>query len=308
MRLKCSARSIITSLIAIAAAASFAMAPLVAQGAWKQLFNGKDFTGWTIGGGQANGFGAAARAGGAGGGAGGGNRAAGGGAAQAPAAPPSTNPAERGWSVENGLLTTAPVAGGGRGGTLSTVDKFHDFELELDYKLDEAPNVECTPALGEKPNRAGQMAPEQNMSKDAACVANGGIYFRSGYQLNLGRREAGEYVGVVMHRVIPGESIRGNVDWLSTGDCGAKNHTYLQDCSQFPEIRKKNDWNHLRVMFKGDRLQIWMNDKQITDVEDKPMAGEESWVEPAPISLQPFGESGGFVGKIQFRNIRVRTL
>jgi len=191
---------------------------------------------------------------------------------------------------------------------LSTVDKFHDFELELDYKLDEAPNVECTPALGEKPNRAGQMAAEQNMSKDTACLANGGIYFRSGYQLNLGRREAGEYVGVVMHRTIPGESIRGNVDWLSTGDCGGKNHTYLQDCSQFPEIRKKNDWNHLRVMFKGDRLQIWMNDKQITDVEDKPMAGEESWVEPAPISFQPFGESGGFVGKIQFRNVRARTL
>jgi hypothetical protein len=304
-----SRRAITTSLVAIAAAASFAVAPLLGQGAWKQLFNGKDFTGWTIGGGQANGFGSAARAGGAGGAGGGGNRAGGGaGAAQPPAAPPSTDPAERGWSVENGVLTTAPPAGGGRGGTLSTVDKFHDFELELDYKLDEAPNVECTPKLGEKPNRAGQMAPEQNMSKDTACLANGGIYFRSGYQLNLGRREAGEYVGVVMHRTIPGESIRGNVDWLSTGDCGGKNHTYLQDCSQFPEIRKKNDWNHLRVMFKGDRLQIWMNDKQITDVEDKPMAGEESWVEPAPISFQPFGESGGFVGKIQFRNVRARTL
>jgi hypothetical protein len=37
------------------------------------------------------------------------------------------------------------------------------------------------------------------------------------------------------------------------------------------------------------------------------MAGEESWVEPAPISFQPFGESGGFVGKIQFRNLRIRT-
>jgi hypothetical protein len=280
---------------------------LAAQGAWKPLFNGKDFTGWTVGGGQANGFGSAARAAGAGGGA-----RAGGGAAQAPAtpaAPPSTNPADRGWAVENGIITSAPVSGGGRGGTLTTVDKFHDFELELDYKLDEAPNVECTPKLGEKMNaRSGQMAQEQNLSKDLACVANSGIYFRNGYQLNLGRREAGEYVGVVMHRVIPGESIRGNVDWLSTGDCGAKNHTYLQDCSQFPEIRKKNDWNHLRVMFKDDRLQIWMNDKVITDVVDKPMAGEESWVEPAPISFQPFGESGGFVGKVQFRNLRIRTL
>jgi hypothetical protein len=279
--------------------------PLVAQGAWKQLFNGKDFTGWTIGGGQGNGFGTAARAGG------GGNRGGGGNAPAAPATPPSTNPADRGWAIENGVITSAPVPGGGRGGTLTTVEKFHDFELELDYKLDEKPGIDsaCTPKLGEKMNaRSGQMAPEQNLSTDAACVANSGIYFRNGYQLNLGRREAGEYVGVVMHRVIPGEAIRGNVDWLSTGDCGAKNHTYLQDCSQFPEIRKKNDWNHVRISFKGDRLQVWLNDKQITDVMDKPMAGEESWVEPAPISFQPFGESGGFEGKVQFRNIRVRTL
>ena len=293
-------------LVFAAAASVFALAGPAAsraQGAWKQLFNGKDFTGWTIGGGQANGFGGAAR--------GAGNRGGGRGAPASgtPPAPLSTNPAERGWAVENGVIASAPVPGGGRGGTLSTIDKFHDFELELDYKLDEAPNVECTPKLGEKINaRSGQMAQEQNLSKDGACVANGGIYFRSGYQLNLGRREAGEYIGVVMHRVIPGESIRGNVDWLSTGDCGGKNHIYLQDCDQFPEIRKKNDWNHLRVMFKGDRLQIWLNDKQITDVVDTPMAGEESWAEPAPISFQPFGESGGFTGKVQFRNLRVRTL
>jgi hypothetical protein len=38
------------------------------------------------------------------------------------------------------------------------------------------------------------------------------------------------------------------------------------------------------------------------------MAGEEGWSAPAPISLQPFGESGGFVGKVQYRNIRLRTL
>ena len=172
----------------------------------------------------------------------------------------------------------------GAASTLSTVDKFHDFELELDYKLDEAPNAGCTAKLGEKVNaRSGQMAQEQNLSKDASCLANSGIYFRSGYQLNLGRREAGEYSRRRHASGDPGESIRGNVDWLSTGDCGGKNRTYLQDCSEFPEIRQKNDWNHLRVMFKGERLQIWLNDKQITDVTDKLMAGEEGWAAPAPI-------------------------
>jgi len=286
--------------VLLVCAISAVATPLFAQGAWTSLFNGKDFAGWTIGGGQANGFGSAARA------AGPGPRA--GGAPAAPAAPLSTNPADRGWAVENGVITSAPVPGGGRGGTLSTVAKFYDFELELDYKLDEAASAECTPKLGERVNaRSGQMAAEQNLSKDASCLANSGIYFRSGYQLNLGRREAGEYIGVVMHRVIPGESIRGNVDWLSTGDCGGKNHQYLQDCDQFPEIRHKNDWNHLRILFKGDRLQIWLNDKPITDVVDRPMAGEESWTQPAPISLQPFGESGGFVGKVQFRNPRIRV-
>lgn len=268
-----------------------ASAPLLAQGTWKTLFNGKDFTGWTI---QAYGQGGAGR----------GNRA-GGAPPKAPAAPMSTNPAERGWAVENGVITSAPVPNNG-GGTLATVDNFHDFELELDYKLDEAPNVECTAKLGPKPERNGQIQEQTNLSKDPACMFNSGVMFRTGYQLNLGRRESGEYVGVVVHRQLP-EAIRGNVDWLSTGDCGSKNHTYLQDCSQFPEVRQKNDWNHLRIMFKGDHLQVWMNDSPIVDVTDSPLPGE-NWAAPAPISFQPVGEGGGFAGEVQFRKLRIREI
>ena len=52
--------------ILLACVLSAVVTPLLAQGAWNQLFDGKDFTGWTIGGGQANGFGSAARAAGAG--------------------------------------------------------------------------------------------------------------------------------------------------------------------------------------------------------------------------------------------------
>jgi hypothetical protein len=254
------ARGVTLAVVLVAAATTV----LAAQGQWKQLFNGKDFTGWTV--------------------------AAGGGRAGAtpPATPPSTNPAERSWKVENGVITSVPTAESKQPSAgLNTVDKFLDFELELDYKLDEAPNTDCT--------------------------LNSGISFRSGYQLNLGRREAGEYIGVVVHRQLP-EAIRGNVDWLSSGDCGAKNHAYLQDCSQFPEIRKKGDWNHVRIMFKGDHLQVWLNNKQITDVNDKPMVdkfpAEKAWGEPQSINLQfpPAGEGGGFPGRVQFKNIRIRTL
>jgi len=277
-----------STLVLVAAAATF----VAAQGQWKQLFNGKDFTGWTVpaGGGRAG--------------------------APAPATPPSTNPAERSWKIDNGVISSVPTTESKQAsGGISTVDKYLDFELELDYKLDEAPNADCTPKLGPKPGRNGQVDPQANLSKDGACTFNSGISFRSGYQLNLGRREAGEYIGVVVHRELP-EAIRGNVDWISSGDCGAKPHVYLQDCSQFPEIRKKGDWNHVRISFKGDHLQVWLNDKQITDVHDKPMVdkfpAEKAWGEPQPISIQypPAGEAGSFgaTGKVQYKNIRIRTL
>ncbi len=269
--------------------ASFGTASAQSQREWKPLFNGKDLTGWTV------------LAGGRGGGrAGGANAAA---PAQPPAAPPvtpSTNPEDRGWKVENGVITSVPPATGQRGGSLATVETFKDVELEFDFMLAEA-GTKCTPKLGEK---------QANLSEDKTCTFNSGVSFRNGYQLNLGRREAGEYIGVVVHRTVP-EAIRGNVDWLSTGDCGAKNNTYLQDCDEFPMIRKKGDWNHVRLSFKGPHLQVWLNDKQIVDVVDDPTdPAEASWKEAAPISFQwpPAGESGGFAGSVKYKNIRARQL
>lgn len=257
-----------------------------AQGNWKPLFNGKDFSGWT------------ALAGGRGRGA-----AAAGQPATPPAVPPaapSMNPEDRGWKVEDGVITSAPPATGQRQGSLATTDKFKDFELEFDFMLAEA-GTRCTPKLGEK---------QANLSEDRTCTFNSGVTFRNGYQLNLGRREAGEYIGVVVHRTVP-EAIRGNVDWLSSGDCGAKNNTYLQDCDQFPMIRKKGDWNHVRISFKGPHLQVWLNGKQISDVTDDPAdPAETSWKEAAPLSFQwpPAGESGGFAGTVKYKNIRAREL
>jgi hypothetical protein len=259
-----------------------------APGAWKELFNGKDFTGWTVlaGGGRGS------RAGGAGAAA----------SAQLPAAPPaapSINPQERGWTVESGAITSAPAAAGQRTGSLATADRFKDFELELDFLLAEA-EAKCTPKLDDK---------QVNLSEDKTCGFNSGISFRNGYQLNLGRREAGEYIGIVVHRAVP-EAIRGNVDWLSSGDCGGK-RGYLQDCTPFPELRKKADWNHVRITFKGPHLQVWLNGTQITDVMDDPTdPAEASWKEAAPISFQwpPAGESGGFAGTVKYRNIRAREI
>src|SRR5205809_136116 len=129
------------ALAALLAASTSPMMSAQTAGPWKSLFNGKDFTGWTV-------------LAGAGGGARGGGRAGGGGAAPAPApatppAPPSTNPEDRGWKIENGVIISVTPVAGQRGGSLATIDKFKDVELELEFMLAEA-GTRCTPKLGEK--------------------------------------------------------------------------------------------------------------------------------------------------------------
>jgi hypothetical protein len=228
---------------------------------WKPLFNGKDLAGWTV--------------------------AAGRGRANAPAGAPATPPPPAGmWKVENGVLIGGQ---GGRSGGLVSDEQFKDFELELDFMLAEH-GTKCSAELV-GPN-------QENASEERTCLYNSGISFRTGYQVNLGRREAGEFIGIVVHRKAPG-AIRGNVLWLDKGD------------EKFPGLRKKEDWNHLVIAAKGPHLTVSLNGKKICDVMDTPTdPAEDKWKEAGPINIQwpPPGESGGFEGFVKYKNARIRQL
>jgi hypothetical protein len=263
-------RIVIASWVAAIAAAAVFHAPASAQspGAWKTLFNGKDLTGWTVAAGRG-------RPGGSGSV----------GAASAAAPAPASTPLPS-WKVEDGVLVGGQNPGRG---SLVSIDQFKNFELELDFMLAEQ-GTRCS-AEHTGPNG-------ENASLDKTCTFNSGITFRTGYQLNLGRREAGEYIGVVVHRSSP-QAIRGNVLWLDNGD------------GDFPNLRKKEDWNHVRIAFKGTHLQVWLNGREICDITDNPTdPAEATWKEAGPISLQwpPAGEAGGFVGFVKYRNMRIRAL
>ena len=190
------------------------------------------------------------------------------------------------WKVENGVL----VGGQGTGrGSLVSDEQYKDFELEFDFMLTELGTKCSAELIGEK---------QENASEDKSCLYNSGVTFRTGYQVNIGRREAGEFIGIVVHRQAPG-AIRGNVLWLSTGD------------EKFPGLRKKEGWNHLQISAKGPEITVRLNGKQISDVKDDPTdPAEARWKEAGPISLQwpPAGESGGAQGSIKYRNMRIRTL
>jgi len=189
---------------------------------------------------------------------------------------PALNPADAGWKMENGIIVGGHA--GQKGGSLVSQARFKDFELELDFMLAEQP-----------------AAPDGSLTN---CTYNSGVSLRTGYQVNFGRREAGEFIGVVVHRVHP-KSIRGNVLWLDTGD------------EKFPNLRKKEDWNHVQISFKGARLQVTLNGTKICDVTDNPASpSEAAWKEAGPISFQwPHAtEGGGFAGFVKFRNMRIRDL
>src|SRR5262245_48858909 len=126
------------------------IAPPQSAEPWKSLFNGRDFTDWTV----------SARGGG-----------------------PSLSPADAGWKMENGIVVGGQAGPGQKGGSLVSQARFKDFELELDFMLAEqpaAPDGSCT-----------------------TCTYNSGVSLRTGYQVNFGRREAGELIGGVVQRVHP---------------------------------------------------------------------------------------------------------
>jgi hypothetical protein len=190
----------------------------------------------------------------------------------------SLSPADAGWKIESGALIGGQAGSGHRGESLVSQSKFKDVELQLDFILAEEP-----------------AAPDGSCS---TCTYNSGVYLRNGYQVNFGRREAGEFIGVVVHRVHP-KAIKGNVLWLDTGD------------EKFPNLRKKGDWNHVEISFKGQRLQVTLNGTRICDVTDDPTdPAEAAWKEAGPISFQwPHGgAAGGFAGFVKFRNVLVRDL
>jgi hypothetical protein len=197
---------------------------------------------------------------------------------------PAPQPAQ--WKVENGVL----IGGQGTGrGSLVSNEQYKDFDLDLEFMLSE-PGTKCSAEL---------VGPNQdNASEDKSCLYNSGITFRTGYQVNIGRREAGEFIGIVVHRKAPG-AIRGNVLWLDKGD------------EKFPGLRKKEGWNRLQITAKGQQITVKLNGKEIANVKDDPTdPAEAKWKEAGPISLQwpPAGESGGAQGSIRYRNVKIRTL
>jgi hypothetical protein len=89
------------------------------------------------------------------------------------------------WKVENGEMIGGQFGDPKRSGVIRTAESFQDFELELEFQIDEHGKYNSGVYLRNDPDTAA----------------------RTGYQVNIGRGAAGEYCGGVY-----------TTEWLAKGD------------------------------------------------------------------------------------------
>ena len=94
------------------------------------------------------------------------------------------------WRVEDGVIAGGQDGDPKRGGTLATKAMYRDFELSLDFLIDEHGKYNSGVYIRNDPGSTGQAT----------------------YQINIGRAAAGEYCGGVVIRKNKG------IEWLSKGD------------------------------------------------------------------------------------------
>ena len=166
------------------------------------------------------------------------------------------------------------VGGQGTGrGSLVTNEQYKDFDLDFEFMLAE-PGTKCSAELiGEK---------QENASEDKSCLYNSGVTFRTGYQVNIGRREAGEFIGIVCTGPRPAR--------FAATCCGSTAATRSSRASARRRLESPADH---REGTADHRPAQWQAD---CDVKDDPTdPAEARWKEAGPISLQwpPAGESAG---------------
>jgi hypothetical protein len=209
--------------------------PPVVQDEWRSLFNGQDLTGWRTTGSAV-------------------------------------------WRVDHKDGWPDMIVGGQEGdpkraGNLSTVEPFQNFELELEFMIDEHGKY------------------------------NSGVYLRNpppgtpggknGYQVNIGRAAAAEYTGGIVITDAPGVPA-GTPTWLAKGDAT-------------DAYRKPLDWNTLRILADGPHLVVHLNGHEVANVTDTDPQRDPRYQQKGVLAFQTYGAEG-HAGWVKFRNLKIRTL
>lgn len=201
-----------------------------------ELFNGKDFTGWTKRGGAAT------------------------------------------YRIEDGVIIgrSAPNTSN----TFMTTDKeYGDFILELDFKIDNKDNFNSGIQI------RSHSRPEKVKGEDQERVY--------GYQVEIDTQEDRPWTAGLYFE---GGSKERKAGWL--------NDLKANEAAQ--KARKLGDWNHVKIVAKGRRIQTWINGVPAADFTDN---DEKAFVPKGIIALQVHAVGGKRDPlEVRWKNIKLTVL
>ncbi len=130
---------------------------------------------------------------------------------------------DKGWQVEEGVLTVLP---GRDGGDIITREQFSDFELVFDFMLSDSANTGLKYFVAPLKNAAGQ------------TVLNGPEY---------------QLIDDFKHESV----IDNKCPETSTGSL------YLLFAPEHKVLHKSGQWNHAKIVAKGVHVEHWLNGQRI---------------------------------------------
>lgn len=186
--------------------------------------------------------------------------------------------------VEDGAIV-GEAAPGLPNSFLATNEMYDDFELELEFKVD--------PLLN-----SGIQIRSNTYVEETTTTRWGGRFKEDGSRDTRERVwEKGRFWGYQVE-IDPTE--RG---WTGTlYEEGARGFLHTPDENKAPAgTFKQGEWNHFRIIAKGDHFQVWLNGVQTTDMrDDKTPTGYIA------LQLHGIGKNQEKIGKkVSWRNIKL---
>ena len=171
---------------------------------------------------------------------------------------------------------------------LATNEMYADFKLEVEFKVD--------PLLN-----SGVQIRSNTYPEETKTVRGGGMFNDDGTK-NVRERvwETGRFWG---YQIEIDPSDRG---WTGTlYEEGARGFLHTPGEDMAPQgTFKSGDWNHFRVIAKGDHIQTWLNGVQVADVKDN-----RTPTGYIALQLHGIGNNKEKIGqKVRFRNIKLTEL
>ena len=120
------------------------------------------------------------------------------------------------WRIEDGVLVGGQDGDPKRSGLIMTKRKFKDFDLELEFNIDEHGKYNSGVYLRHDPEVRG----------------------RKGYQINIGRGAAKEYTGLFLD------------DWLDKGD----EHDRIRKPLKWNHLRIRAVGGHIETWLNGEKI------------------------------------------------------